>query len=106
MDRYLEPRIQKILETLQDVAQGLGKSMAQVALRWILEQEGITSVIVGSTKVEQLRDNIGCSGWNLPADALARLSEVSAPPMRYPDSMELNIHERRASAVDMPTLET
>ena len=105
MDRYLDPRIQKILEAVQDVAQELGKSMAQVALRWILEQEGITSVIVGSTKVEQLRDNIGCSGWSLPADALARLNEASAPPVRYPDSMELNIHERRANAVDMPTLE-
>lgn len=105
IDRYLTPRIQKIVETLQDVAGGLGKSMAQVALRWILEQEGITSVIVGARKVEQLRDNIGCSDWSLPADALTQLNEVSAPPVRYPDSMELNIHERRANAVDMPTLD-
>ena len=56
--------------------------------------------------MEQLRDNIGCSGWSLPADALAALNEASAPPVRYPDAMELNIHERRADAVDMPTLET
>ncbi len=104
IDCYAGPRVQEIVEMLRDVAQGLGRSMAQVALRWILEQEGITSVIVGATKVEQLRDNIGCSGWSLPDDALTRLNEVSAPLMRYPDSMELNIHERRANVVDMPTL--
>ena len=80
--------------------------MAQVALRWILEQEGITSVIVGSTKVEQLRDNVGCAGLDVcPLMRWQRLNEASAPPVRYPDAMELNIHERRASAVDMPTLD-
>jgi len=104
MERFSTPRVQHILETLRDVAQRLGKGMAQVALRWVLEQEGITSVIVGATKAEQMRDNIGCSGWNLPAELLARLNEASALPPRYPHSMEGNIHERRANAVRMPAL--
>lgn len=98
------PRTAEIVQTLYHIAESLGKSMAQVALRWVLEQEGITSVIVGATKVEQLRDNLGCSGWNLPADLLSKLNKVSELAPRYPHTMEANIHERRENAVDMPSL--
>jgi aryl-alcohol dehydrogenase-like predicted oxidoreductase len=102
---FFAPQEREILETLRDVAQRLGKSMAQVALRWILEQEGITSVIVGTRKVEQLRDNLGCSGWSIPADLLAALNEVSQCPLRYPRAMEVTMRERRADAVRMLTLD-
>jgi aryl-alcohol dehydrogenase-like predicted oxidoreductase len=104
MRRYFPAQEAEILETLREVADSVGKSMAQTALRWTLEQEGITSVIVGATKVEQLLDNIGCSGWHLPAELLNKLNNVSACPPRYPHLMEANMHERRSDAVEMPSL--
>ena len=43
-----------------------GKSVAQVALRWLLQKEIVSSVIIGAKTVQQLEDNMGAaSGWEL-----------------------------------------
>ncbi|MFP6722864.1 MAG: aldo/keto reductase [Candidatus Poribacteria bacterium] len=104
MDDFLKPQIQQTVETLDGIAKDLDKSMAEVALRWILDQDTITSVIVGATKVEQIRSNVGCSGWQLDKELLLRLSEVSSVTPRYPHSMAGHMHLRRSDAVNMPTL--
>ena len=82
----------------------LGYSPAQVALRWVLEQRAMTSVIVGARHAGHLRDNLGAAGWSLEGTALQKLNEVSYLPDRYPEAMEKNMHERRDSAVAMPRL--
>ena len=104
MDDFLKPRIQQTVETLDRIAKDLDKSMAEVALRWVLDQDAITSVIVGATKVEQIQSNVGCSGWQLGKELVLQLNEVSSVPPRYPHSMEENMHLRRLDAVHMPIL--
>ncbi len=42
-----------------------GKSTAQVALNWVIGQQGITAAIVGSRTVAQLDDNLGALGWEM-----------------------------------------
>jgi L-glyceraldehyde 3-phosphate reductase len=37
-----------------------GMTLAEWALRWILEQQGVTSVLVGASSVEQLDKNLKC----------------------------------------------
>lgn len=102
--RYFAPNADESLGVLLDVAKELGRSPAQVAVRWVLEQPVITSAIIGARTAEQAGDNFKAAGWQLPAEALARLNQVSALPLRYPKSMEYNMHERRNSAVKMPSL--
>jgi len=102
--QYFAANADETLGVLLEVAQQLGRSPAQVALRWVLEQPAITSAIIGARTAEQARDNLLAGGWRLPADALTRLNAVSQLPDRYPASMERNMHERRNSAVKMPTL--
>lgn len=46
------------LQQLQTKAQTNGRSIAQEALAWVLEQAGVTSVLVGASSVEQLKNNI------------------------------------------------
>ncbi|MBD2869826.1 aldo/keto reductase [Paenibacillus arenilitoris] len=74
-----------ILDALLEAAAELGKTPAQVALRWLLQREGITSPIFGASKLEQFEDNIGAAGWELPDDVWRRLDEVSALPADYPN---------------------
>jgi len=102
--RFFAPNRDEILATLLQVANDLGRSPAQVALRWVLDQPFITSAIVGARTDAQLRENLRASGWHLPRDALARLNDVSALPRRYPRSMEDDMQDRRNSAVRMPSL--
>ena len=100
--RYFAANADETLQTLFDVAEELGYSPAQVALRWTLEQSAITSAIIGARHTQHLLDNLGAAGWKLKGNALERLNEVSHLPDRYPEAMEKNMHERRDKAVEMP----
>jgi len=92
------------LSTLLEIAQELGRTPAQVALRWLLDQPGVSSVISGVRTAEHLRDNVGATGWRLEREPLKRLNEVSHLPDRYPGSFEKKMHERRENAIKMPSL--
>ena len=60
------------------------KSIAQVALNWLLQRPTVSSIIIGARNEEQLRQNIAAVGWNLTAEEVNRLNEVSASPAAYP----------------------
>jgi len=92
------------LTELLAVSKEVGRTPAQVALRWVLEQPAVTSAIVGARTANQLKENLGATGWHLEGEMLERLNEVSRLPDRYPESMEKNIRERREKAVKMPSL--
>ena len=103
--RYFAANADETLQALFEVAGELGRSPAQVALRWVLEQPAITSVIIGARTLEQARDNMLAGSFRLQGAALDRLNEVSYLPLRYPEEMEKNMHERRAEGLDMPSLQ-
>ncbi len=100
--RYFASNADETLQTLLDVSEKLGYSPAQIALRWVLEQNAMTSVIVGARRIEHLQDNLGVDGCKLNDEELNRLNDISYLTDRYPESMEKNMHERRDKAVNMP----
>ena len=56
-----ERRTSELLEYLYDLqaqAQSQGRSIAQQALSWVLDQPGVTSVLIGASSVEQLANNL------------------------------------------------
>lgn len=53
------------VQRLRPIADGLGITMAQLALAWILREPNVASAIVGASRPEQLRDNTGASGVDL-----------------------------------------
>lgn len=54
----LTPEMMQTLEQLNEIAKGRGQSLAQMALAWVLNDDRVTSVIVGASSVEQLKSNI------------------------------------------------
>ena len=52
------PELLEYLHTLQSQAQSQGRSIAQQALAWVLDQPGVTSLLVGASSVEQLAQNL------------------------------------------------
>ncbi|MEV6633173.1 L-glyceraldehyde 3-phosphate reductase [Actinoplanes sp. NPDC051470] len=50
------------LHSLNDIAQGRGQSLAQLALAWALRDPRMTSLIIGASSVAQLEANIGALG--------------------------------------------
>jgi len=53
-----EDYLQQVRE-LNVKAQARGLTLAQYALRWLLDQEGVTSVLIGASSVQQLDMNLG-----------------------------------------------
>lgn len=97
--RYFASNADETLQTVLDMAKEMGRSPAQVAIRWVLEQPAITSAIVGARHSKQLQDNLDAAGWRMQPEILQRLNTVSHLPDRYPEAMEKNIHERRDQAI-------
>lgn len=56
----LTPELLEHLQQLNKQAEERGETLAEMALSWILEQKGITSVLVGASSVEQLEKNLKC----------------------------------------------
>lgn len=58
--------------------------MARVAVNWVANRPGVSSVLVGATKPSQLEDNLGALSFDIPAELRARLDRVSAPARPFP----------------------
>ncbi len=74
----------KILDVLLEVAKEIGRPPAQVALNWVATQPGITSTILGASKLNQLEDNLKAIEFTSPAELRPRLDEVGAPATIHP----------------------
>lgn len=88
-------RTWQIVDALVEVAAGCGKTPAQVALNWLLQQPSVTAAILGARTMEQLKDNLGSVGWALAAEELARLDAASAIPLPSPYSFIARYTRRR-----------
>ncbi|MGV1837416.1 aldo/keto reductase [Rhizobium rhizogenes] len=75
-----------IVAELEKVSVELGRSMAQVAVNWVMTQPGVASVILGATKLDQLKDNLGTVEFEIPPELRRCLDEVSALPPTFPYS--------------------
>ena len=73
-----------ILDELVTVANQISKSPAQVALNWVATQPGITSTIIGATKMAQLEDNLKSIEFEIPAELRKRLDDSGALEPAHP----------------------
>lgn len=79
-----QERLFRIVDALDIVAEETGKSIPQIAINWLLQRPTVSTVLIGARNEEQLRQNLGAIGWQLPADQIARLDAASAMEAPYP----------------------
>jgi Aldo/keto reductase family len=82
----LTPRTLAIANEAKAIAEEIGASTVQVALRWLLEQPGVVSPIVGARTAAQLEDSLSCFEITLTPEHFARLEAVSAIELGFPQS--------------------
>lgn len=81
-DGFQGPRLAqnlRLVARVQRLAERLGRTPSQVALRWLLDTPGIGVVLFGAKRPEQVEDNAGALGWRLTA---AEYDELNAPSER------------------------
>jgi aryl-alcohol dehydrogenase-like predicted oxidoreductase len=67
--------IKKVKE-LKKIAQKHDKTLAQLAINWLLHQKGVTTAIVGVKNPNQVEQNIGAVGWEIPENDLKEISDI------------------------------
>lgn len=73
-----------IVDVLDEIAAETGKTVAQVALNWLLQRPTVCSLVIGARTEEHLKQNLGAVGWNLSEEQVKRLEEASRQPKPYP----------------------
>lgn len=74
LDQAQLEKVQKLVP----IAEGMGLSMAQLALAWCLRQKNVSSVIIGASKPAQVEDNAGASDVKLSVETLAAIDAALA----------------------------
>lgn len=73
-----------VVDALDAVASDTGKTVAQVALNWLLSRPSVSNIVVGARNEEQLMQNLGAVGWTLTPEQTRLLDEASHKTPTYP----------------------
>lgn len=88
----------KLVERMRGMASAHDASVAQIAIAWLLARQAVTSVIVGSTKLSQLEDNLRADAVALTAAEIAELDAATALGPVYPNLFTETIAQDRPVA--------
>ncbi|GGA49827.1 aldo/keto reductase [Okeania sp. KiyG1] len=71
-------KIAPVMSLLKQIGEKYDKTLAQVALNWLVFQDGVIP-IAGCKNSEQVRLNIGAIGWEISQEEFNQLEEVTRP---------------------------
>jgi aryl-alcohol dehydrogenase-like predicted oxidoreductase len=94
-----EEYVYRVVEALDGVAAETGKTVAQVAINWLLQRPTVSSVIFGARDEAQLRQNLGAVGWSLTEGQVEKLDCASEVTPIYPYWHQRQTAERNPPAV-------
>ncbi|GAH98492.1 unnamed protein product [marine sediment metagenome] len=92
-------RTWRTIDALIEIGKARGKTPAQVALNWLLQQPSVTAPILGVRTLTQLEENLGCVGWALSTEEMAKLNAASEIPLPSPYSFIARYTRKRFNEV-------
>ena len=78
MDRFRDDDVLEAVQRLAPIADGLGITMAQLALAWVLREANLASAIVGASRPQQVEENAAASGIELDDATLHAIDDAVA----------------------------
>jgi aryl-alcohol dehydrogenase-like predicted oxidoreductase len=88
-----------VVEVMRAIAAARGVTVPQVAIAWLLARPGVTSVLLGATKLHQLEDNLGAAEVVLTEADMAELEAATRIAPIYPTSQWIAPDRRVARAL-------
>jgi aryl-alcohol dehydrogenase-like predicted oxidoreductase len=86
--KFQEPRFGQYITAVERLSQlareRYGKSIAQLAVRWVLDRPGASVALWGARRPGQLDAASGVMGWRLDADAMATIDRIVAESITDP----------------------
>jgi len=75
-----------LLDIMRAIADERGITVPQVAIAWLMAKQGVTSVLIGATKMHQLEDNLGAADVVLLPEDVTRLDAATESTPLYATS--------------------
>lgn len=85
---WIWPRDDALFDTLEQVAKLAAEvdvNMARYALAWTLTQPGMSSLVVGVKRAEQIEDAVAAVDVEIPTEHLPQIDQLCPPPWKFPD---------------------
>ena len=85
ISRWMRDEVLEAVQKLQPVADSVGLTMSQLAIAWVLQNDNVSSAIMGATKPSQVKENVKASGVKLDASVMSAIdSALGTLPERDP----------------------
>ncbi len=94
MQKYLTDEVLSRVQQLKPLAEQLDLTMAQFALAWVLQNDNVSSAIVGATTPEQITSNLGAVGVEIPGEIMKQAAAILEPVAQF-DPRETKAPETR-----------
>jgi aryl-alcohol dehydrogenase-like predicted oxidoreductase len=78
MDSFRDDETLQAVQRLRPIADGLGVTMAQLALAWVLREPNLACAIIGASRPEQVEENVAASGVELDEATLQAIDDAVA----------------------------
>jgi aryl-alcohol dehydrogenase-like predicted oxidoreductase len=75
----------RLVDQIRTIAMRRGCSVAQIALAWLLSKSAVTSLVMGVSTIEQLKDNLGAVDVQLQNDEISALDHATPLLAVYPN---------------------
>jgi aryl-alcohol dehydrogenase-like predicted oxidoreductase len=74
--RWLKDDVLERVQELQPIADEAGLSLSQLAIAWVLQNQNVSSAIIGASRPEQVTENVKAAGVKLEDALLKRIDEA------------------------------
>jgi aryl-alcohol dehydrogenase-like predicted oxidoreductase len=78
---FAEPALSRnlaLVDKLKPIARRHNRSMAELAIAWVLRRSEVTAAIVGSRRPEQVGETVGAADWDLTQEEIAEIDALLA----------------------------
>ncbi|HEX7187947.1 MAG TPA: aldo/keto reductase family protein, partial [Actinomycetes bacterium] len=76
IQRFMKDDVLARVQELKPIADELDLTMAQLAVAWVLQNDNVASALIGASRPEQVVENVGAAGVEIPDVAMKQIDEV------------------------------
>ena len=76
ISRWMRDDVLSAVAQLNPIAEAAGLTMSQLAVAWVLQNQNVSSAIIGATKPSQIKENVKASGVKLDAEIMKSIDQV------------------------------
>jgi aryl-alcohol dehydrogenase-like predicted oxidoreductase len=81
--RWMRPEVLAAVERLGSLAAGIGASLAQLSLAWVLSRPGVSSAIIGASRPDQIVENAKAIEIALDDELCAAIDAALSDVIQY-----------------------